>query len=290
MSLPASNDRLHLKVSNLSLFCDRIIPGMIKLVIVAGAIFLVAPLVAVIGTAFNRPPSIVFPPAEWTLEAFWQIPSYWYGAAIVSLQVGFFATLIAVIVVLPAAFALARSRFRGAAAVEGFLQSPLQFPQVVFAVGLFQLFHFVRMTMSPDIISSLVGLVIAHVILVAPYILATLYSRIGSMDIGIEEAAAGLGANPLRIFRTISIPILRPTLVAACCLAFVISFDNVTLSLFLSNAASTTTLPVVLFTAMELAASPVVFAAAALAILFSLLFTASIEYFVGLRSVMIKSS
>jgi putative spermidine/putrescine transport system permease protein len=274
--------------SRLSLAGDRASTIGIRIVLVLSVMFLVAPLIAVIGTAFNRPPTILFPPKTITLEAFRLIPPVWYDSFFLSLQLAALASTISCLLVVPAALGIARGVIPGRATVETLFRSPLQVPQVVLAVGIYQFYVMMQATLGMDALGGLGGLVIAHCILVAPYMFGTILGRIEGLNPSIEEASEGLGASGLRTFFLVTLPLLRPAVLASLIIAFIVSFDNVTLSLFLSGDGGTSTLPVTLFSAVEIAVSPVVFAAAALTILLSLFAGLLLERWVGLRNVVTR--
>lgn len=268
-----------------SLQGDRICRWSMRALLGAIVIFLIAPLISVIGTSFNTPPLIIFPPPHLSLDSFRQIPDNWYQAFFTSLKVAFAAAGISAVLTVPAAFALVRGRLPGCALLESMFRSPLLVPQIVLSVSIYQYYVVLAGMLGNSFISGFEGLVIAHTLLVSPYILSTVFGRIANLDPAYEEASIGLGASSTRTFLAVTLPILRPALTAALILAFVISFDNVTLSLFLSTDVGSSTLPVTLFSAIELSASPVIFAAAALTILVSVLVTFSVERLIGLRSV-----
>jgi putative spermidine/putrescine transport system permease protein len=286
--IPAPGQAQAFRPGALSLFGDRLCTFLVRAILVAGALFLLAPLVAVIGTAFNKPPAIVFPPSTLTFDSFRQIPSAWYVSFLTSLELAALAALIGLAVTLPAAFGLVRGLLPGRAFVETFLRSPLQVPQVVLSVSIYQYYVIMQGLFGTDVMGGFRGLVVAHILLVSPYILGTLVGRIAAIDQAIEEAAEGLGASAWRTFAQITVPAIRPALFASLVLAFVISFDNVTLSLFLSSDGDGTTLPVTLFSAIEMSASPVVFAAAAMTVVVSAIVTFSVERLIGLRAVVAR--
>ena len=274
--------------SALSLFGDRLFTLVVAAIVLAGVLLLVAPLVSVIGTSLNRPPAIVFPPTTFSLDSYSRIPGNWYGAFFASIKLAAVAALLGALITVPAAFAIVRGKLPGRAFLETFFRSPLQVPQVVLSVSLYQYYVLAQSIAGKNVFGGFQGLLVAHTLMVSPYILGTLAGHIGGVDKSIEEAAEGLGARPLRTFFTVTLPMLRPALLAALILAFVISFDNVTVSLFLTADSSTTTLPVTLFSAMELSASPVVFAAAAATIVVSIVVTSLLERLIGLRSVVAR--
>jgi putative spermidine/putrescine transport system permease protein len=282
---PVSRKRVPFEVSTLSRAGDFACRWGVHLLLAATVLFLIAPLISVIGTAFNAPPLIMFPPQQWSLESFRQIPDIWYQAFYTSVEVALAAALIGSSIAVPAAFALVRGVLPGRSVFEALFRSPLQVPQIVLSVGMYQYYAELSAWNEHLSIGGFTGLVIAHTILVTPYIVGTMLSRITAIDPALEEASAGLGASALKTFRSVTLPLLRPALTASFILVFVVSFDNVTLSLFLSADSTSSTLPVTLFSAIELSASPVIFAAAALTIALSVAVTFVLGRVIGIRAV-----
>ena len=255
----------------------------IRVLICFGVVFLLAPLAVIVVTSFNISPALDFPPKRWSLSSYHGISSQIYHSFFVSVQLAVLATAASLVLAVPAAFALVRGRLPVARGVETFFRTPLQVPQIVMGLALFQLFVMTYNSLGISLQAKLTGLVIAHVVLVTPYVLATSTARIAAVDAELEEAALGLGARPFVIFFRITLPVVRQALIASAVLAFLISFDNVPLSLFLSGPGMTT-LPVALFDESLLALSSSIFAAASLTVVFSLVVTAVLERFIGLRS------
>ena len=281
---PGDDFRTPFRPSWMSVATDLACRWILRLFMLVSILFLISPLISVALTAFNAPPVMSFPPAQWSLDSFRQIPDNWYVAFETSLELAACAAVIGMVITVPAAFALVRGLLPGRTMLEAFFRSPLQIPQIVLSVSIYQYYVVLQNLSGGNFLGGFFGLLIAHVLLVAPYILSTMLNKIGEINPSVEEASEGLGASQRRTFFRITLPLVRPALTAAAILAFVISFDNVTLSLFLSADASNSTLPVTLFSAIELSASPVIFAAATLTIVISMVITVIIERLVGLRS------
>jgi putative spermidine/putrescine transport system permease protein len=281
----AARERVPFTVSAASRAGDIACRWGLRMLLTLTVLFLIAPLVSVIGTAFNAPPLILFPPQHWSLESFRQIPDIWYQAFYTSIEVALCAALIGSLIAVPAAFALVRGALPGKEVFESLGRSPLLVPQIVLSVGMYQYYAALSAWSDKLAIGGFAGLVIAHTILVTPYIVGTTLARIAAIDPALEEASAGLGASAMRTFRGVTLPLVRPALTASFILAFVVSFDNVTLSLFLSADSTSSTLPVTLFSAIELSASPVIFAAAALTVGLSVAVTFLLGRVIGIRAV-----
>lgn len=273
--LPRVADR-HLGWSK---FGDRFAKYFVGVVIVVVLAYVLLPLVTLAGASFNSPPSLSFPPEHWSLASYGQISELMYTSFVNSVELAVAATLTGVVLALPAAFGIVRGLGRrGRTFLEVVFKAPLQAPQLILGVGLYILY----INVSRPIATSFAGLFFAHIILVSPYILSTLVVQVAKLDTAQEEAAAGLGASPLRIAVTVLLPNVRQAIIAAAILSFLVSFDNLPLSLFLQGA-NNPTLPVVLFDTTLISLTPTLYAAATLTVLVSLLITFVLDRLVGLR-------
>ena len=202
-------------------------------------LFLSIPIIVAVGVAFGADRIARFPPTGFSLR--------WFVAAIQnasfmealanSLQLAVLTTVLTVILGLPAAVALVRRKFPAQAAIEAFLLSPLTLPGVLFGISM--LFFLGASGFG----LTWWGLLVAHAVISVPYVLRTTVAVYRGMDRGLEETALVLGASPWKTFRHITLPLLRHGLVAGGLFAFLTSFDNVPVSIFLTTAHNNT-LPV----------------------------------------------
>lgn len=202
-------------------------------------VFLMAPVAVVAVTAFTASDFVTFPPQQFSLRWFDSVlhnPQF-VGPLWNSLRLGIAATVLSSILAVPAAVALVRHRMVGAGLVQAFLLSPLSLPTIVFAVGL--LFFTARIGLG----GSFTALVVGHAIITVPYVLRTVLGVYQGANREVEEAAMVLGARPLRTFWHVTLPMIRPGILAGAIFAFLMSFDEVPVALLLSNT-DTTTLPV----------------------------------------------
>jgi putative spermidine/putrescine transport system permease protein len=246
-------------------------------------VFLLAPMAVIVLASFNRAPALDVPPRSWSLASYSAISDALYQSFFVSVRLAVLATLISVVLAVPLSFWVARTRGMVASSADTFFRSPLQVPQIVLGVSLYQSFVFYQQLSGVSLRASFTGLLFAHVILVTPYVIAVCVSSIQGRGMDQELAAANLGASPLRIFLQISLPAIRQAVIASSILAMLISFDNVPLSLFLVGPGATP-LPVQLFSLSEQNLTPTLYAAATLTVVFSIVITAVLEKLVGLRS------
>lgn len=157
-----------------------------------------------------------------------------------SLIVGGVSTAVAVVLGTLAALALSRHRFRGRAAVEGFIYVPIVTPEIVAGISLLLLFALSGVQLG------LGTIVIAHVAFSLPFVVVVVLARLQGMDRSLEEAAMVLGADEITAFRRVTLPQLRPGILAAALLAFTLSFDDYVITSLVSGAGSST-LPMVVY-------------------------------------------
>ncbi|QTG17238.1 ABC transporter permease (plasmid) [Agrobacterium tumefaciens] len=224
---------------------------LLKLFTALVYLFLFGPVVAVILLSFNTADFASFPMQgvglRWFAELF-QNDSV-MRALKTSLLLGVLTAVICGIVGILAAIALARYDFRGKRLVNTFLLTPLLVPETVLAVGLLL---FLQMFKQPR---SLGLLLMGHIMLALPYVVLVVHARLITIQKTYEEAAATLGANRFEVFREVTLPLLMPAVVAGLLLAFTLSFDNVTASIFW-RPVGTETLPTEIYSMLRDSVSP----------------------------------
>jgi len=187
------------------------------------------------------------------------------------------ATLIATPFALAAAIGLVRGAFRGRDAVQTFLASPMIVPGIVISLGL------LVTSTSVGFRSGDLRLLAAHVLLTMPYLTRALIASLTRSDLVIEDAARTLGASRLRTFFIITLPGLYGGLLAGMLFALIVSFDNVSISLFLASAKSNT-LPLAILSSVEFNYDPSIAALSTMLILISIGSALVLERAVGLRA------
>lgn len=198
--------------------------------------FLLAPMLVVVGVAFSSAPYLTFPPPGYSLRwfaTFWQDPQ-WLGSAAFSLVVSSIAALTSLLVATPLAFVLARHRIAGQRLLWLLAVSPMIVPHIVIALGLFFTFVALRLNGSP------VTFWLAYSLTGVPYVVIIMLSAVRRFDFALEHAGASLGGRPLTVFRTITFPLLRVSALSAFFFAFLVAFDDLIISLFLSTPSQTT--------------------------------------------------
>jgi putative spermidine/putrescine transport system permease protein len=243
--------------------------------------FLFAPIVVVVVASFTASDFITFPPGPMSLRWYQKVLSEpdFMGPLWNSVRLAVAATAVGSMLAIPAAVALVRGRFPGRAAIETFLLSPLSLPTIILAVGL--LFFSARIGLS----DSRIGLLAGHVVVTVPYIVRTLVSVYARANRETEEAAAVLGAPPLRVLWHVTLPMLRPGLIAGTIFAFLISFDEVAVALLMTNS-DTTTLPVSILSYLVYNYDPSIAAISTIQVALVIAILLVLERLVGLKTVM----
>jgi putative spermidine/putrescine transport system permease protein len=198
-------------------------------------LLLVLPTVIVLVTSFTNAYSLKFPPPGYSTrwyEALWNDSPEIVAAALLSLEVAAIATLVSTLLAVGAALALARRRGGWARFLDSVFMSPLMLPTLALGLALLMMFNLMDQGLSR------MTLVIGHVAICAPYILRTTSASLMQLDPVLLESARSLGARPVFAFRTVTLPLVLPGIAAGAFIAFMASFDNVAISLFLSDARS----------------------------------------------------
>lgn len=240
-------------------------------------LFLLAPVLVVAIMSFDTQSYLGFPPEGFTLDWYAQLlenQAFITGFQ-VSVIVGACTCVTAVVIGVPAAMALTRHQFRGKGAVSSFFLSPLLVPTVVLGLALL-------LALSPfGLTGSYPGLVLAHLAITTPYVVRTTMIALKTSDIACEEAANILGANKWTTFRRITLPLAAPGILAGAAIAFLISFDEAVIALFVVGP-NATTLPVEIFRYVQYQSDPQIAALSVVLILISIVFVIIIERAIGL--------
>ncbi|SDG93096.1 ABC transporter permease subunit [Bosea robiniae] len=212
--------------------CGWLLPGFCWLVIG----FLVLPTLLVIPLAFTSSQFLEFPPPGYGIgwfRTYFESP-LWIQATIRSFMVAFATALAATAIGGFAALALAHSRTRWSGLIFAFFLAPMIVPRIVIAVGLFYLFARI------GLVATDLGLIIGHTVLAIPFTLVTIAAVLKTYDQRLDQAAATLGANRVRTLTGVTIPLVKGGLVAAFLFAFITSFDELTIAIFISGGVKTT--------------------------------------------------
>lgn len=231
-------------------------PVWLGVVVTLVALYLVAPTLVVIPLSFTDRKSFQFPPSGWSLDfyrTFFTDPA-WYGALLNSLWIAAIVAACATLLGTAAAIGLDRAQFRGSTALTALLLAPMVMPQIVFAVGIYLVF------LKWHLVGTMVGFVVAHTVLALPFVIINVRTSLASFDIRLDQAAANLGASPWRRFRQVTLPLIRPGILSGAVFAFVVSFDEVVVAIYV-HSPTLQTLPVEMFTSVTYQTDPTMAAA-----------------------------
>ncbi len=234
--------------------------------------FLLAPIIVILVVSFNDTTLFSFPPTGWSLRwyrALWESRS-WREAAALSLWLAIAVTGASLVLGIPAAYALARSRSRSRRVVEFFLVSPMIVPVVVLAIGLYVLFAPFRLIGTPT------AIFLGHTLLALPVVIVIAGAAFRKVNPTIELAARSCGASFPRAFWHVVLPAIRPAILSSGAFAFLTSFDEVVLVLFLGGPR-TGTLPKRIWEAVKFELDPSLTAVSTLLVVVTVLALAIAE-------------
>ncbi len=238
-----------------------LIPAVVRCHVALIVLFLTAPLVIVYVLSFSSSPFLVFPPPGFSLrwyERFFTDPD-WRAAILMSLRLAVCVACLSTILGTAAAFGLVRGNFAGKRALFLFILSPLLVPIIVLSIGLYGVMSDV------SLLGTFPGLLMGHLVLAMPYAVIVLIAAIRGLDRNLEYAAGTLGARPATTFRKVVMPILFPALGAAWVMSFLVSFDELLISIFLLGR-QTPTLPIKMWNDIRMQIDPTISAASSVII------------------------
>jgi putative spermidine/putrescine transport system permease protein len=217
------------------------------------------PIVFICWLSFFKNELLSFPPEGYTLRwfsALW-LQNQFAEGFVTSLEVGLVAMIGGLVLGIPASLGLARRRFRGKEALATFLTSPLIVPSIVIGTALYIFFIEIEIATEWPLTGSIIGLGLAHILVTIPWTVRLLTASLEGLDPSLEEAAMNLGADRWRTLIRVTLPVIRPAVVAAALFSFVVSFGNLEISLFLV-APGTTTLPIAILQYLEWKIDPTI--------------------------------
>ena len=231
--------------------------GFLITCLVFGYAFLYIPIISLVVFSFN----------ESKLVTVWGgFSTKWYGelfsnelmidAALLSLRIAVVTACFAVAFGTLAGFVIVRMRkFRGRILFAGMTTAPLVMPEVITGLSLLLLFVALDGMIGWPAGRGVTTITIAHITFCMAYVAVVVQSRLGDLDISLEEAAMDLGARPVKVFFVITLPIITPALISGWLLAFTLSIDDLVIASFVSGPGSST-LPMVIFSKVKLGVSP----------------------------------
>lgn len=235
-------------------------------------VFLVAPVFVVWPMSFSSAQFLEFPPPGWSMQ--WYKAYFhdvdWLAATRSSFLVALATTVCATVIGTVASIGLVRGRFRGKSLLTAFLISPMVIPLIITATGLYFMYG------QLGWVETFHGMVIAHTVLATPFVVVVISATLQGFDLTLERAAASLGASPARSFFKVTLPIIAPGIITGALFAFITSFDEVVVALFLSGI-QWRTIPVKMFEGIRYEINPTITAVATMVILIAALVLTTAE-------------
>ena len=214
----------------------------LKIMIYVIMVMMIAPILICLPVALTTTGYMTFPPVGFTLKWFYMAfaDNVLLSTLFRSFNLAILSSLVAVAIALFSCFAIERSQFPGKNMIETFFTGPRMIPQIIFVLGLLILYELIGLA------DTFAGLFLSHLIIAMPFAYRTLLSSVISLDRRLEWSAQILGANEVQTFFRITLPQMKTGMIAAFIFTFVLSFNNVTMALFLSGVGKRT-LPVEMF-------------------------------------------
>lgn len=205
---------------------------VMQLVAWMGLLLLTAPSIIILITSFSNSPTLEFPPPGFSFQWYSSLFSFpeLRAAALNSFQVALITTLVCVVLGVSACLAMINSKGRWVTAVDALVMSPLALPGVALGLGMMSFFAMVGVPLS------LFTLIVSHIVICTPYVVRNVLANLTQLGSSLQEASMALGASPSYTFFKVTLPLIRPGVLIGAFMAFLTSFDNVAVTLFLSDA------------------------------------------------------
>ncbi|MBP0594859.1 ABC transporter permease [Paraburkholderia sp. LEh10] len=239
-------------------------------------LYLILPVLAIVPLSFSSSTFLVYPIPGWSVRWYQNLiaSDEWRMAAKNSFIVAPSATVLATVLGTLAAIGLTKANFKGKALLMAILISPMIVPVVVVGVGMYLFF-------APlGLANTYIGLIMAHASLGVPFVVTTVAATLQGFNYNLVRASLSLGANPVKTFFSITLPVIAPGVISGALFAFATSFDEVVVTLFLAGADQTT-LPRQMFTGIRENISPTIAALATILIVFSTCLLLALEWLRG---------
>jgi putative spermidine/putrescine transport system permease protein len=229
-------------------------------------VYLIFPITIIIPISFSASEYLGFPPKGFSLKWYeaYLGSEEWLYPTLQSLKVAFLTTIFSTIIGTLASFGLVRGNFRGKRIIQAFIISPMIIPHIIIAIGAYFLFA------SWHLVGKTIGIVLGHLPLTIPFVVVTVSASLYGFNTSLEDAAQTLGANRVKTFFYVTYPIIQPGMLAGALFAFIISFDELIVALFICGTRAVT-LPKRMFDALMFEISPILASISTLLILFSIL-------------------
>lgn len=257
---------------------ERIGGMLLTVFAVIAVIYFVLPLVIIVGTSFTTTAFLRFPPEGFTLA--------WYGKFLndesylqsmgLSAVLAASATVTAALLGVPVALVLSRGEVPGARAIAALFLSPLILPPIVVGAALLQF------STAVGIARTFWALFFGHVVLIIPYVVRTTLASLARFNRSLEEAAQDLGATAPVTFFLVTLPLIKPGIIAGALFAFIISWINVEISIF-NTTASLMPIPVKLFNYIQYNVDPMIAAVSATTIYVAVIVVVILDRIIGIE-------
>jgi putative spermidine/putrescine transport system permease protein len=200
------------------------------------SLFLILPIFIVFPISISSSKYLEFPPRGLSLQWYRNFfgTKEWVASTLTSIKIATMTSLLASLLAIPAALGLNRGKFKGTQFIYSFLLSPMILPVIVIALAVY--FHFARL----HLVGNVYALTLAHTILAVPIVLITVSSSLQGFDLNLEHAAMSLGANRIKTFLKVTFPLIKPGVISGALFAFITSFDEVVIAIFLSGSQAIT--------------------------------------------------
>jgi putative spermidine/putrescine transport system permease protein len=245
-------------------------------------LFILAPLVVVLMTAFSDAKLLDFPPKGYSTYWLSTLTSSvaWTDSMKMSFKIAGYSCLLAVLLGVPLGLGLARGRLGRSRLVHAFVLAPMIVPVISLSIG----FYFVSAKLG--ILGTMAPLIMADVTLGLPLVVVAVLATVRGLDPALEPAARTLGASMPKVLKSVTLPLLLPGIVAGAVFAFLQSWDDIMNALFLATAR-TTTFPLRLWNEIHFSLTPIVATAAVLlsVIAMSVVALAGLAYWLRRRSI-----
>ncbi len=250
----------------------RAVPWWLAVLSAVVLFYMVFPILVIIPVSFSSATYLSFPPPGFSLQWYESFfgSAEWRDAAWLSIWIGVSVTVLACVLGTPAAFGLVRGKFVGKRLLNGFILSPIIVPGIIVAIGIY--FVYARL----GLIGHPIGLVLAHTCLAVPFVVINVSAALYGFDERLEQAALSLGATPWRAFWQVTFPLIRPGVMAGAVFAFITSFDELLVALFVSGTTAMT-LPRLMWQEIREEIDPTIAAASTLLIVLTTGLLATVE-------------
>jgi len=249
--------------------------------------FLLAPLIVVAGASFDggKDAFINFPPEQFSLNWYFDIPQSYFDTLWVSIVLAAVSAAISSVLGVMAGLGLVRSRLPGKVALTALFRAPLQVPLIVSGFAFLQLYYLIGSVTGFFANGTFLGLVVAHVFITLPFVIGTTVANLHRFPVSLEEAALSLGASRWSTFRRVTLPVIMPGVYAGGLYAFIISFGDVPVSMFLGSSKYTT-FPVEVFYGLEFDFDPAILTISTIVMIGAFVLVWFFQKLIGLNNIL----